>query len=138
MASGDRQRVWFPEMIERLRSQWHQEMSFDAIIELRDELDAMLQRIRCERHIRSAVFRCPRCGHVGEGAEPHVSVRAMVLSLTRFGIAPAEQINAVEKGWAAYRKQNGLDLYGKSMTSPTRKVGRCVHPEAGLANNTAK
>ena len=89
MAAGDAQRVWFPEMIERLRFQWHQGMSFDAIIELRDELDTKLQQIRSERHIRSPVFRCPWCRHVGEGAEPHVSVRAMILSLTRFGIARA-------------------------------------------------
>jgi hypothetical protein len=129
MAAGDAQRVWFPEMIERLRSQWHQRMSFDAIIELPDDLDTTLQRIRSERHIRSPVFRCPRCGHVGQGAEPHVGVHAMILSLTRFDIAPAERTYALEKGWAAYRKQNGLDLYGKSMTSPPTQVGPCVHPQ---------
>jgi hypothetical protein len=30
-------------MIERLRSPWHPGMSFDALVELRDELDAMLE-----------------------------------------------------------------------------------------------
>src|SRR5260370_34235935 len=89
MAAGDAQRVWFPEMIDQLRSQWHKSMSFDAIVELRDDLEAMLQRIRSERRIRPAGFRCPHCGHVGEGAEPHVSVRAMILSLLRFGIGAA-------------------------------------------------
>jgi len=101
MAAGDAQRVWFPEMIERLRSQWHRGMSFDALVELRDDLDAMLQRIQSDRHIRPAVFRCPECGHVGEGAEPHVSVRAMILSVGRFDIASAEETSAVEKAWAA-------------------------------------
>jgi hypothetical protein len=100
MASGDAQRVWFPEMIEALRSEWHHGMSFEATVELRDELDAMLQRIRYERHIRTPVFKCPHCGHVGEGAQPHVSVRAMFLSLLRFGIADAEQIKTLEKRWA--------------------------------------
>jgi ABC-type lipoprotein release transport system permease subunit len=33
-------------------------MSFDAIVDLRDDLDAMLQRIRTERHIHPAAFRC--------------------------------------------------------------------------------
>jgi len=74
-------------MIESLRSQWRQGLSFEAIVKLRDDLDAMLQRIRSERHIRPPVFKCPKCGHVGEGAEPHVSVRAMILSVIRFGIA---------------------------------------------------
>jgi len=39
-------------MIEWLRSEWHPGMSLDAIIELRDGLDAMLQRIRSEPRIR--------------------------------------------------------------------------------------
>jgi hypothetical protein len=127
MAAGDAQRVWFPEMIARLRSQWHPGMSFDAIVELRDDLGVMLQQIRSERHIRSPVLRCPQCGHVGEGAEPRVSVRALILSLIRFGIGPAEQTHALEKGWAAYRKQNGLDLYGKPMASQPTEVTRCAH-----------
>ena len=128
VAAGDAQRVWFPEMIERLRSQWPHGTSFEALVKLRDELDAMLQRIRLERGIRPPVFRCPRCGHVGEGAEPHVSVRAMILSLARFGIAPAEQTSGLEKAWAAYRKQHGLDLDGKSMGSPPTGTARCFHP----------
>jgi hypothetical protein len=131
MAAGDAQRVWFPEMIESLRSQWHEGISFDAIIGLRDALDAMLQRIRSEGRIRPPVLRCPRCGHVGEGADPHVSVRAMILSLIRFGIAPSEPIYALEKGWAAHRKRNGLDLYGKSVTSKPVQVVPCAHPKAG-------
>jgi hypothetical protein len=28
----------------------------------------------------------------------------------------AEQVKTLEKRWAAYRKQNGLDLYGKTST----------------------
>ena len=88
MAAGDAQRVWFPEMIERLRSQWHHDISFDALIELRDDLDAMLQRIRSQRHIRRPLFRCPQCGHVGEGAEPHVSVRAMIGERQKIGVKP--------------------------------------------------
>jgi hypothetical protein len=129
MAAGDAQRVWFPEMIEQLRSQWHQSMPFETIVELRDDLDTMLHRIRSEGHINSPVFRCRQCGHVGPGAEPHVSVRAMILSLTRFGIAAAEQAYALEKGWAAYRKQNGLDIYGKRTDSRPIQVARCDHPQ---------
>jgi hypothetical protein len=43
MAAGDPQRVWFPEMLARLRCEWKSQMSFPALIELRDRLDAMLQ-----------------------------------------------------------------------------------------------
>jgi hypothetical protein len=114
MPAGDPQRTWFPEMLEILRARWHVGLPIAELIQLRDELDTMLHRIRAERHIRPPVIRCPRCGHVGEAAEPDVSVRAMILSLGRFGMAPAEQVKTLERRWTAYRKQNGLDLYGKT------------------------
>ncbi len=133
MAAGDAQRVWFPEMIEILRPQWHQGMSFDTIIELSYELDATLQGVRSERHIHSSVLRCPQCGHVGDGAELHVSVRATILSLNRFCIATAGQSYALEKGWASYRKQNGLDFDVKSMASPPTQVASCVPSTSPLS-----
>ena len=46
MAVGHGNRVWFPEMIEMLRSQWNAPMPFPALIELSDILDGMLQRRR--------------------------------------------------------------------------------------------
>ncbi len=78
--AGDAQRVWFPEMIERLRTQWNKGMSlkehspsvsgpfggadgalgaFDSLIALRDDPDAMLQRIGSDRHIRPCSFQAP-------------------------------------------------------------------------------
>jgi hypothetical protein len=90
-----------------------QNLSLADLIALRDELDAMLHRIRSERHIRPPVITCRHCGHVGEAMEPDVSVRATILSLGRFGIAAAEDVKMLEKCWAAYRKQNALDLHGK-------------------------
>jgi hypothetical protein len=48
----------------------------------------------------------------------------MILSLGRFGIAPAEATRTLEKGWAAYRKEKGLDLYGVAAGA---EVSHCVH-----------
>ncbi len=127
MPAGDCQRTWFPEMVEALRLGWHASLSFDELIALRDNLDAMLHRICSERQIRPPVFKCPHCGHVGEGAEPDVSVRAMILSLSRFGIAPAEEVKVLEKRWAAYRKQTGCDLHGKPPEAPPTSASPCVH-----------
>jgi len=114
MAAGDPQRVWYPEMLARLRYEWKSQMSFPALIELRDRLDAMLQQIRSERHIVSPVSRCPRCGITGPSAEPHVSVRALILALGRFGIASQKDTKRIERDWAKYRVQNRLDLYGQA------------------------
>jgi hypothetical protein len=44
MAAGDGNRVWFPEMIETLRSRWNVTMPFPDLVELCNILDGMLQR----------------------------------------------------------------------------------------------
>src|SRR6202049_4594881 len=74
-------------MVEHLRLRWRDDLSMDALLGLRDELDDMLGRIRSTRHISNPVFKCPACGHIGRGADPHVSVRATILALARFGVA---------------------------------------------------
>ena len=117
MPQGDPQRVWFPEMLARLRCEWDATMSLPTLIELRDRLDAMLQQIRSERHIVSPVFRCPKCGTTGPSAAVHVSVRALILTLGRFGIASQPDTKKAERDWAKYRVQNGLDLYGHAVTT---------------------
>ena len=102
-------------MLARLKREWGEAMSFEALIELRNSLDSMLHQIRSERGISSPVFTCPKCGHRGPTAEPRVSVRAMILALGRFGIATPAKTKALERAWAQYRGQHGLDLYGKSV-----------------------
>ena len=111
--SGDAQRTWFPEMVVRLRAEWQAGMSMLELISLRDELEGMLHRIRGSRNIRTPIITCRRCGMRGPGAEPHVSVRALILALARFEIAPKDEARAVEKAWAAYRKQHRLSVEGK-------------------------
>jgi hypothetical protein len=115
MPSGDAQKTWFPEMIVRLRSEWHEGMSIPALIGLRDELDEALHRIRVARNIQTPIITCRRCGMTGHAAEPHVSVRALILALARFEIASKDQTRALEKAWAQYRKQHRLDIEGRAL-----------------------
>jgi len=128
MPAGDPQRTWFPDLLEVLRTRWHADLSFEQLIGLAAELDTMLHHIRSERHIRPPVIRCRLCGHVGEAAEPRVTVRAMILSLGRFGIAPIEQVKALDRRWAAHRKQNALDLYGHAAEPAKTEARTCAHP----------
>ena len=124
MASGDAQRTWFPEMVVRLRAEWHEGMSIPALIGLRDELDGTLHRIRTGRNIKTPIITCRRCGRTGPAAEPHVSVRALILALARFEIASKDQTRALEKEWAAYRKQHRLGVAGKASAGVPE---RCSH-----------
>jgi hypothetical protein len=96
---------------------------------LRDELDDMLGRIRSTRHISNPLFKCPACGNIGRGADPHISVRATILALACFGVAAREPARALEKDWTTYRKTAGLDLYGHAATSEPARLRRCAHTD---------
>jgi hypothetical protein len=126
MPAGDAQRVWFPAMVVKLRLEWRENMPHSALIELCEELDAMLHRIRSERKILRPIIRCRSCGAERRMAEPRVSVRAMILALGRFQIVPQTQIKKLEREWAKYRKQEGLDLYGKNESGVPTEAG-CQH-----------
>jgi hypothetical protein len=124
MPSGDAQRTWFPEMVAHLRAEWHEGMSIPALMRLRDELDETLHRIRAGRNMQTPIITCPRCGMTGHAAEPRVSVRALILALARFAIAPKDQTRAQEKEWAAYRKQHRLDIEGRALVGDAQS---CRH-----------
>ena len=116
-------------MVEHLRLRWRDDLSMEALLGLRDELDDMLGRIRSTRHISNPVFKCPACGHIGPGVDPHVSVRATILALARFDVAAREPARALEKAWSAYRKRAGLDRYGHVATSELARPPGCAHAD---------
>ena len=88
MPSGDRQRTWFPEMIELIRTEWRPDSSWDEFIALRDRVDALMKDIRRSRNLKPVVSktRCSQCGRPLVQGGGHVSVRAMIPAAKRFGI----------------------------------------------------
>jgi hypothetical protein len=117
MPSGERSQVWYPSVVEVLRREWHADLSWDDIVKLRDKLQLDLDRHQKLHGIIRATFRCPDCGAVGRGAEPSISVRAMIIALRRFGIESDEQSIARERAWKRHRAKQHLDLYGHSVTT---------------------
>src|SRR6266446_726890 len=79
MASGDAQRVWFPELIAIVKQAGAPTMSMDALLRLRDRLETTLQTIRQTRQILPAMMWCPHCQARHRAAPPSVSVRATIL-----------------------------------------------------------
>ena len=116
-------------MVEHLRLRWRDDLSMEALLGLCDELDDMLGRIRSTRRISNPRFKCPACGHIGRGPDPHVSVRATILALARFSVAAREPARALEKAWSAYRRTAGLDSYGHAATSDPARLPRCAHAD---------
>jgi hypothetical protein len=125
MPSGDAQRTWFPEMIAVLRREWNSSMSFTELIGLRGRRDAMLQALRSTRNILTAMSLCPRRGAYGRARPPRLSVRAMLLALSRFEIASAEEVKMLEKSWKKHRRILRLDLYGKPEATDTASDHPC-------------
>ena len=123
MASGDRQRTWFPEMVEVLRADWRPEMSWAEIVALRDQLDDMLTGIRKARNLQPVTtsMLCPCCNEPMVQGAGGVSVRATILALNRFGIAPANEVKSLEKAWSTHRRKTAIDLNGK------RPHNRAIH-----------
>ena len=113
MPAGDAQRTWFPEMVEILRARWHCSMSMADLIELRGQLNSMLQSIRSERHILPPLMYCRHCKTQHRAAAPRVSVRALILALSRFAIISPDETRDLEKSWKRYRQSEQLDLYGQ-------------------------
>jgi hypothetical protein len=113
MASGDAQKVWFPEMIAILRQAADPAMSVETVLVLRDRLDATLQHIRRTRQILPAMMWCPHCQAHHRAAPPRVSVGATLLALGRFAAVATTDVQALEKRWNKYRRQHQLDRYGQ-------------------------
>src|SRR5882724_9853021 len=114
MPAGDRQRTWFPEMVETLRARWKAQMSWDDLIALCDRLDSMLQHIRNSRNITPATtsMSWPCCGGPMVQGAAKVSVRATSLAFGRFGIAPEAEVKLLERRWKKYREST-RDRHGK-------------------------
>jgi len=112
MPSGERSQTWYPSVVALLGTSWGSNMNWDAIISLRDALQGELEHYRKQRGIVPAVLRCRQCGELGPGAPPQISVRAMLIAVRRFGIAPEHDVRRMERDWAHYRAERGLDLYG--------------------------
>lgn len=99
MPAGERSQVWYPELVALLRSRWRSDLSWEAMVGLRDHLQSQLQDLRGLRGIVPPVIRCPSCGARGPAAPPTISVRAMLLAVGRFGIEPTEAVRQRERNW---------------------------------------
>ena len=103
-------------MVDVLRAEWRPKMSWGEIIALRDQVYDMLTDIRQSRNIQPVTTSklCPCCDKPMVLGASGVSVRAMIFSLKRFGIADEADVKLLEKGWNKHRRETGLDLNGKA------------------------
>ena len=117
MPRGERSQTWFPELVAELLQSWRTDLTWEAVIDLRDRLQRRLEHILSSRGITPATVRCLHCGQVGPGSPPATSVRAVLLALRRFGIEPEDRVRQLDKEWSRHRALLRLDLYGRGPES---------------------
>lgn len=117
MLRGERSQTWFPELVAELRQSWRTDPTWEAVVDLRDQLQRRLKHILSSRGIRPATVRCLHCGHLGPGTPPAISVRAVLLALRRFRIEPEDRVRQLDKEWSRHRALHQLDLYGRGRES---------------------
>jgi hypothetical protein len=117
MAQGDAQRQWFQEMKIALKERFALDLSWADLILLAEQLDTTLQQIRSDRNILPAMMTCTKCGIRARAKAGRISVNAVILAVSRFGLAPEADMKELSRRWKKYQKGLDLDLYGRRKES---------------------
>ena len=118
MPSGDAQRVWFPEMLEELKTSWSESMSWDELAGFCARMTEMRKQIREERGIQSPKMRCNQCGGALRPLSDvsGISIRSTLFALKNNGVITDDEFKNLDKSWMKHKKKNGLDAYGRKTT----------------------
>ena len=128
MPSGDAQRVWFPDMIEELKTVWSETMSWEELADFCERMTEMRKQIREERGIQSpkTKTRCNRCGGslIPMADASGISIRSALFALRNNGVITEDEFKKLDKSWMKHKKKNGLDANGRKIeTTPDVGTG---------------
>jgi hypothetical protein len=116
MPAGDAQRVWFPEMLEELKTAWSNSMPWDELADFCARMTELRKRIRAQRGVRPPKTRCSECGKVSRSDISGVSIRSALFALRNNGVIADDEFRELDKSWMKHKK-NGLDGYGRKPPS---------------------
>ena len=114
MPAGDAQRVWFPEMLEQLRSTWSRTLTWPEVVELCSLVTALRSEIRQACGILPPLTRCPHCGAVSRSDIKGVSIRSALYALKNDGAITDDEFKQLDRSWKKYRTAHRLDAYGQA------------------------
>ncbi len=117
MASGDSQRIWFPEMIEKLKTQWSPSMTWEDLTDFCRMITEERKQIRESLGIQPPRYKCTHCGTVSQASDNYpISIRSALFILKNNGVVSEDDFKELDKQWKKYRKENELDAYGNKKT----------------------
>lgn len=117
MPPGDAQRVWFPAMIEALRSVWSSSMGWYELIGFCARMTELRREIRRELGLRPPRMRCPHCGSESCADIAGVSVRSALFALHKEGIITEVECTELNRDWKRYSARHRLDHLGRPVQS---------------------
>ena len=123
MASGDAQRVWFPEMLDELERTWSATVSWEELADFCHRMTEKRKDIRQSGAIEPPLTRCPRCGAVSRSDVSGVSIRSALFALKKIGAVTEAEHKALDKSWRKYKTRNRLDAYGRKARPPQKPEG---------------
>ena len=117
MAGGNRHRIWYPEIVEALKSKWNDPLSNEELIVLIKELTEKVRSHRKKIGVQDPHYRCPECGeeHIIDAAV--VSVGSLLSAAQRYGICSPMVYDDLTRSWRNYQKRNKLTRMGEPKTS---------------------
>ena len=114
MASGDHLTVWFPAMVESLRSQWQSGMTWPEIIDLLRHLEKNCSRLRLQANLDANKIPCSSCGG-GVSGVTKISVRSLLFTLKHSMIVSEIQFRNLERDWLVYKRKYKLNGYAEKI-----------------------
>jgi len=118
MAAGDAQRVWFPEMLDELRSTWSRAMTWEELADFCGRMTEKRKEIRRMRDIQPPRRRCSKCKQVSKADISSVSIRSALFALKNNGIVTDAEFKEPDKSWTSHKTKHDLDPYGRKVETP--------------------
>lgn len=123
MPAGDAQRVWFPEMLEELRSMWSSAMTWEELAGFCGRMTEMRKEIRRTRGIQPPRMRCPKCGQVSRSDISGVSIRSALFAFKNNGVITDSEFKVLDGSWMRHKAKHDLDPHGQGIETPSRVAG---------------
>jgi len=113
MPAGDAQRVWFPEMLDRLGQIDFEWDDWASVVEFCSEITKFRTGMRQAKGITDPILKCPKCG--GRAVLFNgISIRSYLFALRKRELISEGELKRLDSDWSQYRKACGLDKFGQT------------------------
>ena len=113
MPAGDAQRVWFPEMLARLKQI---DFAFDdwpAVADFCSEMTEFRSELRQAKGIKDPLMKCRRCGQPLVFFDG-ISIRSFIFAIHKQAVISESELKQLDLSWSKYRKIHQLNKFGRA------------------------